>query len=201
MYSNSSKRKSNEYLTLSLPLFGITLVVAILLSLVNFITVDKIASNKLEKIDNAMISVLPEAKQFEDITATVLDQWDGETKILNVQLAKSANGETIGYCVEVAPKGYSDVIDMMVGVSAEGEITDTSIIALSDTPGFGTHKEEKAFKDQFVGKDGIVVPVNGMAYGHREVALISGATYSSVGFVEGVNSALQVYKIIVEEGA
>ena len=135
MHSISSKRKSNEYVTLSLTLFSITLVVAVLLALVNYVTSDKIASIKQEKLEQAMAVVMPEAKSFDNVTDTVLAQWSGKTEILSVQIAKNNKGDTLGYCIETAPQGYSDVIDMMVGIDADGEIVATSIISVSDTPG------------------------------------------------------------------
>lgn len=201
MHSISSKRKSNEYITLSLKLFGITFVVALLLALVNFVTSDKILLMKQKKLEQAMAAVLPDAISFEDVTQDVLNEWSGDTAVLCVQLAKNSKGETIGYCVEVAPQGYSDAIDMMVGLNVDGEVTDTSIISLADTPGIGTQIEEKEFLDQFVGKSGVLTAIKGNSTRPEEVTLISGASYSSAGFTKGVNTALQVYKIISEEGA
>ena len=108
-----------------------------------------------------------------------------------MQVAKDGNGEVIGYCIEVQPKGYSDVIDMMVGISADGEILDSSIISISDTPGIGTRvKTDADFAAQFKGKTDTVTPGTG------GVSLISGATYSSTGFTNGINAALEAYKIL-----
>lgn len=201
MHSVSSKRKPNEYIKLSATLFAITFIVALLLAMVNFVTSEKIAAIQQEKLEVAMATVLPEAATFENAIDKVGDKWDGQTELLGVQLAKDKNGEVMGVCVEVAPKGYSNIIDMMVGINAEGEITDTSIISLADTPGIGTQIEEEGFLGQFVGKSGSLTAVKGSANGQGEVSLISGATYSSGGFTEGVNAALQVYKIVMEEGA
>lgn len=201
MHSNSSKRKSNEYVTLSITLFGITLVVAVLLALVNFMTAGKIEAIKAERLKSSMSTVLPKAVSFEDMTDIVLEKWSGDTEVLSVQLALDSKGKTLGYCVEVCPMGYSDKIDMMVGINMDGEITDTSIISLSDTPGIGTQIKEKEFSSQFLNKSGVIVPTKGSANATGEVALISGATYSSSGFTNGVNAALQAYKIVIEEGA
>lgn len=200
MHSNSSKRNSNEYVMLSVTLFGITLVVAVLLALVNYVTAGKIDAIKTERLESAMSSVLPQAVAFEDKTEIVLEKWDGDTEVLSVQFALDSKGKALGYCVEVSPMGYSDKIDMMVGMNTDGEITGTSIISLSDTPGIGTQIKETAFLSQFVDKSGVVIPVKGNANGAGEVALISGATYSSSGFTEGVNAALHAYKIVNEEG-
>lgn len=200
MHSDSSKRKQNEYIKLSVTLFGIAFVVALLLAVVNFITVPKIAQINQQKLEQAMAAVLPDAKNFEDVSESVLSQWDNETTLISVQAGKDDKGEIIGYCVEVTPKGYSDIIDMMIGLSADGEITATEIISLSDTPGIGTQVEEDSFQSQFIGKSGNLTIVKESASA-GEVALISGATYSSSGFANGVDAALQAYKIIVGEGA
>ena len=200
MRSDLSKRKPNEYIKLSVTLFAITLVVAALLALVNFFTSPKIAQINQQKLEEAMALVMPEGKSFEDITDGVAEKWNSEVALLSVQTAMDDKGEVIGYCIEVSPKGYSDVIDMMVGLNADGEITDTNIISLSDTPGIGTQIQETSFLGQFTGKSGVLTAVKGSATSSNEVALISGATYSSGGFTSGVNAALAAYKIIVEEG-
>lgn len=200
MRLDSSKSKLNEYIKLSMTLFAITLVVAALLALVNFFTSAKIAQIDQQKLEEAMSVVMPDGKAFEDITSVVTEKWSNDVALLSVQTAKDDKGEVIGYCVEVSPKGYSDVIDMMVGLNADGEITNTNIISLSDTPGIGTQIKETSFLDQFIGKSGVLTTVKGSASSSNEVALISGATYSSGGFSDGVNAALEAYKIIVEEG-
>ena len=200
MHSDSLKRKRNEYVTFSLALFGITLLVAAFLSLFNNITAGKIAANQEQKLVSAMIAVLSEAKTFDDISDTVLEHWDEDVKLLNAFVAKNNKGDTVGYCIELAPNGYSNAIDMMVGITPSGEISDIFIISLSDTVGIGTQILEPEFKDQFIGKDSAFVGVKGVASRNGEIALISGATHTSLGFTDGVNSALKVYQIIVEEG-
>ncbi len=197
----SLKKNRNEYFRLSVTLFTITFVVALLLSMVNFFTSTKIKQINQQKLEKAMSEVLPEAKSFENITDQLAGKLEGETPVLNVQLAKDAVGNTIGYCIEVAPKGYSAEIDMMVGLDADGKIVDTSIISISDTPGIGTQVQDQKFSNQFIDKQDTVLAVKGDANADNEVALISGATYSSIGFTNGVNAALSVYKTITGEGA
>jgi electron transport complex protein RnfG len=154
-----------------------------------------------EKLEVAMATVMPDAKSFEDMTDSVLPEWNNETSLIGIQAAKDGSGNIVGYCAHVAPKGYSAEIDMMVGINAQGEITDTSIISISDTPGIGTQVNEEEYKAQFVGKEGNLTAIKGSQAGNGEVLLISGATYSSTGFTNGVNAALQAYEMIVGEGA
>lgn len=200
MALSSAKKQPNEFVKLSVTLFGITFVVALLLAVVNFFTAPKIANINQQKLEHAMATVLPDAVTFEDVTAKVTAVWTNETSVLSVQTAKNASGSVIGYCVEVAPQGYSAEIDMMVGINTEGEITDTDIISIADTPGIGTQVEEPEFIDQFVGKSGVLTGVKGSSAAANEVLLISGATYSSTAFSDGVNAALRAYEIIVGEG-
>ncbi len=195
----SSNKKQNEFVRLSVTLFSITFIVAFLLAVVNHFTSGKIAQINQQRLEQAMMEVLPEATAFTDVTEVVTASWTGETPVLSAKSATNKKGELIGYCIQVSPKGYSDEIDMMVGLNAEGEITDTSIITIADTPGIGTQVQEPEFLSQFIGKKGVLTAVKGTATAKNEVALISGATYSSSGFTNGVNAALRAYEIIVGE--
>ncbi len=195
---SASSKKQNEYVKLSLTLLGITFIVALLLAFVNYITAPKIVESNNQKLAQAMSNVLPEATQFEDLTSKLTETDKGST-ISAIQAGKNKRGEIVGYCVQVSPKGYSAEIEMMVGIDKDGKVVDTDVISISDTPGIGTQVEEPAFREQFVGID-TVVSVKGEASNPNEVALISGATYSSSGFAEGVSSALQAVQMI-EKGA
>ena len=201
MSYSSERKKQNEFVRLPVTLFLITFIVAILLALVNWITAPKIEEGERQKLAASMSAVLPEAKSFEDLTESVLEKWENETSIISVQAGKNADGDLVGYCVEVAPKGYSDRIDMMVGINLLGEIVDTSIVSISDTPSIGTKVEDEEFSGQFIGKSGVLSVAKGETAADNEIALISGATYSSSGFANGVNAALRAYEIIVGEGA
>ena len=148
MCSVSVKKGQNEYIQLSVTLFATALVVAILLALVNYFTAPQIALFKQQRLEQAMLTVMPDAKSFDDITDSVSVHWTNDTPLLSVLCAKDVKGNVIGYSIEVAPKGYSDEIDMMVGLNVRGEIVNTGIISHSDTPGIGTKIEEKSYLQQ-----------------------------------------------------
>lgn len=194
MSSTVSKKPKSDLIRLSVTLFAITAVIALVLAMINHVTAPKIAEIQQKKLESAMSKVMPDGKTFEDVTQKVLDSWTGNTPLVNMQVAKDDAGTVVGYCVEVSPKGYSDIIDMMVGINAAGEITGTDVIKISDTPGIGTQVvSDPAFAAQFVGKSGT------LQVGGAGVTLISGATYSSTGFTNGVNAALSAYRILTEE--
>ena len=190
MASNGSKSLKNDLIKLSLTLGLITLFVAAVLALINAVTAPKIEEIKQQKLAEAIAVVMPGAAEYEDVSENVLASWTSNVPLVTAQIARDTNGEIIGYCVEVQPKGYSDIIDMMVGVNASGEIVDSSIISISDTPGIGSQvATDPDFAAQFKGKTQTA-----------NTTLISGATYSSTGFTNGINAALAAYRIMAEEG-
>lgn len=190
------KKPKSDLVKLTVTLGLITLFTAGILALVNFFTAPKIEQINREKLEQAMTAVMPGAASFEDMTQTVRAKWESDVTLSGVQCAKNDSGEVIGYCIQVQPKGYSDVIDMMVGLNAQGEILDSSIISISDTPGIGTQVEtDPEFAAQFKGRSDTVTP------GEAGITLISGATYSSGGFTNGINAALTAYRILTEEAA
>lgn len=200
MSLNSSKNSKSDLFQLAVTLFAITFTVALILSVVNFFTSSKIAAIKQEKLETAMARVMTEGKSFTDETDKISAEWDDSTPLVSIQSAKNEAGEIVGYCVEVTPKGYSDIIDMMVGLNADGEIVGTDIISISDTPGIGTQvQSDPLFAKQFEGKSGKVTGVKNGASGNEEIDLISGATYSSTGFTNGINAALRAYRLLTGE--
>ncbi len=48
----------------------------------------------------------------------------------------------VGYTIKASAKGYSSTIEVVVGVSPDGEITGMKIISQQETPGLGTKIEE-----------------------------------------------------------
>src|SRR5690606_18328821 len=110
--------------------------------------------------------------------------------------AAKAGGNIIGYALQVAPKGYGGVVEVVVGVTADGNIQGIKVGNNSETPGLGKKAETSGFQDQFGGKtweSPIDVIKNSTPKGN-EVAAISGATFTSRAVTEGVNQALEAAK-------
>ena len=188
---------NNEFFSLSVILFLITFSVALLLSIVNYITEPKIKAQNQKDLNESMMLVLPQAKDFEIVD---LSCFSFSTDVEIVSAYKGLDGDkVVGYCVEVKPNGYSDVIDLVVGFNTKNEITKTKIISISDTVGIGTQVENDEFNSQFNNKVGPFSLVKGKdLVSDGEVLLISGATYSSTGYANGVNAACEVVLKISE---
>ena len=82
--------------------------------MVNYLTEDKIAALQNEKAEAAMREVL-EADSYEPL----------ETDAEGVTALYQAGDK--GYVVRVSVNGFGGAIDMMVGISADGTVTETAV--------------------------------------------------------------------------
>lgn len=167
-------------LRLALTLLLITGLVAAALAGVNTITKDRIAAIQSEKIQKALLQVLPDAGQLEPMALT------GDNGMI-----KSIYTDGAAYAVEVAPKGFSGEITMMVGISG-GKITGISIVSHTETAGLGAvaaaqNAAGDAFRSQFAEQSGsLAVSKDG-----GTIDALTGATITSKAVVDGVNAALE----------
>jgi electron transport complex protein RnfG len=136
-------------LKLVLVLFIVTLVTALLLGFVNYITKDKIAEAAMVKTASAMKEVLS-ADDYKEIGYT------GGDSIVSGVYEASKSGELKGWVVQVKPSGFGGVISMVVGIDIKGSITGISIVSMTETSGLGANAAKESFKSQYVGKSGSV---------------------------------------------
>ncbi len=161
---------------LTLILFAICAVTALLLGLVNMITTPAIAANEKAKNDAAMNAVLP-ASSYEQVAYT------GEDGTINA-IYKAADQ---GYVVQVSPSAsFSGTLTIMVGVDNDGTVTGVEIVKTAETSGLGANAGKPAFKGQFAGFTGTAsVTKDG-----GTINAITGATITSRAVCAGVNSAV-----------
>lgn len=184
-------KQKNEFVQLGGILCAITLVVALALGAVNAVTVDKIAQINQQKIEDSLAAVMPgaesEAIEIAEGT-TVTTETKNATSITILSAYKmTKDGADAGYCVEVGPTGFGGVVDTMVGIDTEGNVTGISVISASqETPGLGANSTKPEFQEQFTGQAGKEVAVE--KDGGSIVAL-TGATITSRCISEGVAAA------------
>ena len=106
---NSSVNQKTEFVRLSITLFLIAGIMALLVALVNNITAPVISQQNYQKTTEALQAVLPEADEFVAVYYPVKSVND--VSIKNVYRTKN----DVGYCVKVAPRGYGGEIEMIVG--------------------------------------------------------------------------------------
>ena len=177
-------QKNEKPIVLSAVLLIISVVVALLLSFTNSITKDKIAENTLKEQNSAKQEVLTSAKEFEDINYS-------ENLVKAVFRGKSENGDTVGWCVNVTPGGYGGMIDMMVGITADGKLSGIKVVSNSETAGLGAKCSDSEFSSQFAGKEMPLSVIKNGTPKDDEIVAITGATITSKAVTSGVNAAFE----------
>ena len=161
------------------------------LALTYAVTKDRIAEQDRLAREKALSVAIPGADSFEALgTAAVstAQQAAGEVPVYGVYKGTSGQ-ETVGWGVEVGPRGYGGPIRMVVGLDRNGKVLGVSIVSMNETPGLGSQIVERAsFLEQFVGVD------SGNAEADiKALDMITGATKSSRGARNGVEAALAAY--------
>ena len=179
----SKQNSTGAYIArLTLILFLITAVVALLLGAVNAITKDRIAALNAQKTADSIRTVLESDAEPEAVT-----DFRDDTGLVT---AVYHMGED-GYAVEIVVGGSQGDIDMMVGVDAQGAVSGISFISMSETSGLGAVAAQnsakgEAFRSQFTGKTGsVAVTKDG-----GDIDALTGATITSRAVANGVNAAL-----------
>lgn len=191
MQNSSIKPKSN-LLKLSVTLFLIAGIMALLVAFVNNVTEPVIKQRNDQQISDALKTVVPNAETFSvyKLDITSVKSSDGKDVAVEGAWRAYKGSEEIGVCVKVAPQGYGGPIEMIVGVSSDGKIIDAEIVSMSETSGIGTKIQDENFLSQFVGKTkGITISSSSS---ENSVQVVSGATKSSKAYIRGMNAALDV---------
>lgn len=172
----SEKKNDSGMARLTLILFAICAVCALVLGLANMLTMDAIAANQKAKKDAAMAKVLS-AESYEPVTYS-----GDDATVLSIN--KAGDG---GHVVEVAPGGsFSGTLTIMVGVDNDGIVTGVEVVKTAETSGLGANANKDSFKGQFQGLD---VPAAVTKDGGT-IDSITGATITSRAVCNGVQSAV-----------
>lgn len=167
-----------QYLKMGVPLLLIIIAAILILTLVNALTAGTIARHAEEKRQAALASVMPGASVFSEM-------YSEDTTI--ERISGAYDGTTfLGYCVEVAPKGFGDTINLMVGIDFNGSVTGVSILEHSETAILGGKAADPAFLNQYIGKSGSITVNNGS----NAIQAVTGATITSKAITQGINTAL-----------
>lgn len=161
-------------------LTAICLVVAILLSVTNLITKDKIANMEAEASKEAMAALIS-AEKYDKA------EIDGELYI-------AKNGEEIkGYIVSTQSRGYGGDIKIMTAISVDKKVLGIKILSAADeTPGLGQNVTKETFYSQYIGRtENITVVKNGADADKNEINAVTGATISSKAVTTAVNNAFE----------
>lgn len=160
----------------------ICLIATLLLGITNDVTAPRIEEIAIQNEIESRQIVFPDAENFE-----VISQEDAETSIAR---ALDKSGNTVGYIVVNAAKGYGGDIEVMTGVTTDGKVTGVNILSHAETAGLGAKATGEKFLNQFIGLiDGITVSKD--KDGENSIDALTGATITSRAVAEAVNEAIK----------
>ena len=187
----------------AMSLTAFTLVIGLILGMVYMITKPRIDAANLEAAQKAYKEVFETADSFEALAdfdkneATDYIVSQGYTDSLDdVQVAKDASGNTVGYVITVTAKDASQAtITFSVGIQNDGTVNGYSITDIAEPPGLGMKAQDADFIAQFRNKlvDAFTVVKNPPA-SDSEIESISGATITSKAIANGCNAALVYFR-------
>ena len=115
---------------------GVTCLAAtVLLASVNAITAGRIKAQAQAELQESLREVMADGVRFEPVEDR------GQTLYYKVV---SGDGRTIGAAFKASAKGYSSVIDTIVGMNNDGSINAIKIVSQQETPGLGSRITEIA---------------------------------------------------------
>lgn len=179
-----------DILKLGIILMVYSVIAGAALAYVNILTKPKVAMNLVQTAEKTRAEVLPGMSGFDEKTdASGFTYWIGYT-----DAAKTQAG---GYVFLGQKKGYSSVIQAMVGVGLDGKIIGVKVLSQQETPGLGTkimevrHGENAPwFPAQYLGKS-VADPLKVKKDG-GEIDAITGATISSRAMTKAIRDGLEM---------
>lgn len=196
----------NETVKLGVILFVITAVAGLLLSFSNSLTSDVIEKAiEAEKSGPEVAKlVVPGSATIEDFDIELVEKIKLENdKFVDLRECKDENGNLLGYGITTKSpvKGYGGDIEIILGISVDGEVVGMKVLSHNETVGLGTGIEKDSFQGQFIGKTTKEqFTVTKSVVKDTDIESIGGATFSTKSFTSAVNNAVEIYNKYVNGG-
>ena len=155
-------------------LVAICVVVAALMGIVNSITSPRIEKIEAQKVQDAMLVVLPSGEKFTKLN---IESSDNSVQ----EIYTEANG---GYVFKISATGYASGMIILCGIDANGVVTGTTCIKSSETL-----EKEKTYGENFIGKD-----INNV----DSVDTVTGATLTTSAYKTAIKTALDMFELLTE---
>jgi len=152
-----------------------------LLAGVNHLTKPRIIAQANQEQEDSLKEVVPSAESFEAIKS-------GQEIIYYKVYDKNKN--LIGIAFKTSAKGYSSIVETLVGMKKDGEISAIKILNQNETPGLGSRVTEPSFTSRFTNKN-----VSDL----DKVDAITGATISSKAVIESIKTKAEEMKGLISE--
>lgn len=183
--------KGKEITLITLKLFVICLISALLLAGTNMLTSDKIAQAQKKAKQESLLAIFPELTPGEAQTVDA----DG----VLVECTPMLSGEDVcGYVFSCSSRGYGGDVSALTGIDLDGRVVKTVILSAADeTPGLGQNATKPDFLDRFTGTDAPLSWVKADA-GKNEIQGVTSATYTSKAVIACVNASRVAFEKIAK---
>ena len=164
------------------PAFSLLIICAVITFFVGLtynVTKDTIKQRALDELNAAMSEVLPEGKNFKQITNGFKDTY-GDVKVDGVYESGA------GLVFSLLTPGYGGDVAVVVGIGNDGIISGVRLGSNNETPSLGKQAEEPFFTSRFN-----QIAVNASIA--DSVDSISGVTITSTAVKKAVQSACDQY--------
>lgn len=183
----------SSFKNMTLCLFSVCLVSSALLAAVYAVTKEPIEVANQAKTNNAIAQVVPE---FEgDPVPGTIEVGGKEYSYYAVSKA----GQPVGYAITSSSTGYGGALVLMVGMTADRVVYNTTVLSQSETPGLGAKCVEPDFADQFKSFNPAEKKLSVKKDG-GDIDAITASTITSRAYAKAVETAIAVYDAITEAG-
>lgn len=185
--------KSN-LLNMALCLTSVCLVCSALLGGMYALTAEPIAKTNADILRASVYAVLPEGGELSEAVPVEVGGQASEYYI-----SKSADGTPAAYAIKSTTAGFGGPLTVMVGITPDGKVYNTSVLSHAETPGLGAKcTEDEHFMTQFKGFDPsqkiLTVKKDG-----GDVDAITASTITSRAYSLAVKNAVDAFKTIKGE--
>lgn len=181
----------SSFKNMVLCLFAIGLVCSALLAGVYALTAEPIAAAVAAKTNAAIAQVVPE---FDGTPVEAVVEADG---VEYTYYSVSKEGQVVAYAIKAAATGFGGPVSLMVGVTADGVVYNTSVLSQSETPGLGAKCTDPAFAGQFKGFNPLEKKLAVKKDG-GDVDAITASTITSRAYIAAIRNALSAYQAITD---
>ena len=164
------------------------LICAAILGCVYAVTAAPIAETNANIQKAAIAAVLPEGVEVSEAVPVKVGGEDSEYYI------GTKDGAPVAYAVKSTTSGFGGALTLMVGVTADGKVYNTSVLSHTETPGLGAKcTSDPAFTAQWKGFD-TGTKILSVKKDGGDVDAITASTITSRAYTLAVKNAYEAVK-------
>ncbi len=184
--------KSN-LINMALCLTAVCLVCSALLGGMYVLTAEPIAKANAEILKASIGAVLPEGGELSEAKPVEVGGQPSEYYV------STSGGEVKAYAVKSTVVGFGGPLTLMVGITPDGKVYNTSVLSHTETPGLGAKcNTDEHFYSQFKGFDPTSKILSVKKDG-GDIDAITASTITSRAYTLAVKNAVEALKTIKGE--